>query len=234
MFNKKCSKILELFLDTKSCKYLQTKLKYKKRKTMESFEFFSKLDEKSQKALLEEAVFMKVPSGMQLYTQGDICSDILFLTKGRVRVVRQHENGQSVLLYYFGQGEQCNVNFTASYNSAPAVGTAIAETDLEGFDIPAKLIARLFVEDKAFQRYVFDQYVKRIDDMATMIEDIRFLSLDTRLLHWLQSQGSKTIQMTHEEIGDILGTSREVVSKILKGFEKNSIVKLSRKSIEIL
>jgi CRP/FNR family transcriptional regulator len=201
---------------------------------MESFEFFTKLEEKSQKALLEVAVFMKVPSGMQLYTQGDICSDILFLTKGRVRVVRQHENGQSVLLYYFGQGEQCNVNFTASYNSAPAVGTAIAETDLEGFDVPAELIARLFVEDKEFQRYVFDQYVKRIDDMATMIEDIRFLSLDTRLLHWLQSQDNKIIQMTHEEIGDILGTSREVVSKILKGFEKNSIVKLSRKSIEIL
>ncbi|DAB29227.1 MAG TPA: Crp/Fnr family transcriptional regulator [Sulfurimonas sp. UBA12504] len=201
---------------------------------MESFEFFTKLEEKSQKALLDVAVFMKVPSGMQLYTQGDICSDILFLTKGRVRVVRQHENGQSVLLYYFGQGEQCNVNFTASYNSAPAVGTAIAETDLEGFDVPAELIARLFIEDKEFQRYVFDQYVKRIDDMATMIEDIRFLSLDTRLLHWLQSQDNKIIQMTHEEIGDILGTSREVVSKILKGFEKNSIVKLSRKSIEIL
>ena len=200
---------------------------------MDSFAFFDRLETKSQEELLLASTFMKVPSGMQLYAQGDDCSTILFLTKGRVRVVRQHENGQSVLLYYFEQGEQCNVNFTSSYNSAPAVGTAIAETDLEGYDIPVELIARLFVEDKEFQRYVFDQYIKRIDAMASLIEEIRFSSLDTRLLHWLQSQDEKTIHISHEEIGDLLGTSREVVSRILKGFEKNGIVKLSRRLIEV-
>jgi len=200
---------------------------------MKSFKFFDKLDKKSQNKLLAASTFVKIPSGMQLYAQGDICSDILFLTKGRVRVVRQHENGQSVLLYYFQQGEQCNVNFTSSYNSAPAVGTAIAETDLEGWDIPTELITRLFIEDKEFQRYVFDQYVNRLDAMASMIEEIRFSSLDTRILHWLQSQEEKTIHISHEELGDIIGTSREVISRILKSFEKNGIVKLSRKVIEI-
>lgn len=200
---------------------------------VQEFEFFDKLEKKSQEELLSSSTFMKVPSGMKLYAQGDICSDILFLTKGRVRVVRQHENGQSVLLYYFEQGEQCNVNFTSSYNSAPAVGTAIAETELEGYDIPVELIARLFVQDKEFQRYVFDQYARRLESMASLIEDIRFSSLDTRILHWLQSQDEKIIHISHEELGDILGTSREVISRILKGFEKNGIVKLSRLKIEI-
>jgi len=200
---------------------------------VKEFGFFDKLQESSQEALLKASTFIEVPSGMQLYTQGDVCTDILFLTKGRVRVVRQNENGQSVLLYYFEQGEQCNVNFTSSYNSAPAVGTAIAETKLEGYDIPVELIAKLFVEDKEFQRYVFDQYVKRLDAMASLIEEIRFSSLDTRLLHWLQSQSEKKVRISHEELGDILGTSREVISRILKGFEKNGIVKLSRLQIEI-
>ena len=200
---------------------------------MQTFGFFSKLEKNNQEALLEASIFMKVPEGMELYHQGDICTNILFLTKGRVRVSRQHENGQSVLLYYFEQGEQCNVNFTASYNSAPAVGTATAETDLEGYDIPVELIARLFVEDKEFQKYVFDQYASRLESMASLIEDIRFSSLDTRILHWLQSQEKKLIHISHEEIGEILGTSREVVSRILKSFEKNNIVKLSRLQIEI-
>ena len=200
---------------------------------MNSFSFFNRLQKSSQEQLLAASTFVKVPSGKQLYAQGDICIDILFLTKGRVRVVRQHENGQSVLLYYFEQGEQCNVNFTSSYNSAPAVGTAIAETDLEGYEIPAELVARLFVEDKEFQRYVFDQYTKRLADMASLIEEIRFQSLDTRLLHWLQSHDEKVIHVSHEELGDILGTSREVISRILKGFEKNNIVKLSRRVIEV-
>jgi len=200
---------------------------------MQEFDFFHKLQKSSQEELLNASTSMKIPSGMQLYSQGDICSTILFLTKGRVRVVRQHENGQSVLLYYFEQGEQCNVNFTSSYNSAPAVGTAIAETDLEGYDIPVELIARLFVEDKEFQRYVFDQYVKRLDSMATLIEEIRFSSLDTRITNWLESQNEKVIHISHEELGDILGTSREVISRLLKGLEKNGIVKLSRRQIEI-
>jgi len=197
------------------------------------FSFFNKLKEESKEKLLAASTFIKVPSKTVLYSQGDVCADILFLTKGRVRVVRQHENGQSVLLYYFEQGEQCNVNFTSSYNSAPAVGTAIAETDLEGFDIPVRLIAELFVEDKEFQRYVFDQYVTRLDKMASLIEEIRFSSLDARLLQWLLSQEQKAINISHEEIGDILGTSREVISRLLKGFEKKGLVKLSRRLIEI-
>lgn len=200
---------------------------------METFDFFSRLKKSSQEELLASSTFIKVPKGTELYRQGDICADILFLTEGRVRVSRHHENGQSVLLYYFEQGEQCNVNFTSSYNSAPAVGTAIAETDLAGFDIPVDVIAKLFVEDKEFQRYVFDQYVKRLDHMATQIEDIRFSSLDTRILNWLQSQPEKTINITHEELGERVGTSREVVSRILKGFEKNGILSLSRGHIDV-
>ena len=201
---------------------------------MKSFDFFNTLMPSSKQQLLDSSSFKKIPQGMQLYLQGDICSGILFLTKGRVRVVRQNENGQSVLLYYFSQGEQCNVNFTSSYNSAPAVGTAIAETDLEGYDVPVELIAKLFIEDKGFQKYVFDQYVNRLESMASLIEEIRFSSLDTRLLHWLQSEKQKVIHISHEQLGEIIGTSREVVSRILKGFEKNNIVKLSRKKIELL
>ena len=70
--------------------------------------------------------------------------------------------------------------------------------------------------------------------MASLVEEIRFSSLDTRLLHWLQSQNEKEINISHEEVGEIIGTSREVVSRILKGFEKNNIVKLYRKKIELL
>ena len=201
---------------------------------MDSFDFFDTLLPKSKQILLDSSTFQSIPKGTKLYSQGDICAGILFLAKGRVKVIRQNENGQSVLLYYFSKGEQCNVNFTSSYNSAPAVGTAIAETELEGFSVPVNLISELFVEDKEFQRYVFDQYTKRLESMASLVEEIRFLSLDTRLLHWLQSQDTKEIHISHEEIGQIIGTSREVASRILKSFEKNNIVKLFRKKIELL
>ena len=94
--------------------------------------------------------------------------------------------------------------------------------------------AELFVEDKEFQRYVFDQYVNRMEKMASLIEEVRFTSLDKRLEQWLETYPEKHISITHEEIGDILGTSREVISRLLKGFEKEGLVKLSRKKIQIL
>jgi len=133
---------------------------------MDSFDFFNTLLPQSKQQLLESSTFQKIPQGTQLYAQGDICSGILFLTKGKVRVVRENKNGQSVLLYYFSKGEQCNVNFTSSYNSAPAVGTAIAETSLEGFEVPVQLVSRLFIEDQNFQKYVFEQYTNRLESMA--------------------------------------------------------------------
>ncbi|CZE47989.1 Crp/Fnr family transcriptional regulator [Campylobacter geochelonis] len=201
---------------------------------MKNFKFYSLISKENQKILDENSEFVKIPVKTELYRQGDECPNLLFLTKGRVRVVRMHQSGQSILLYYFSQGEQCNVNFTSTFNSIPAIGTAIAETDLEGYMISSSIIAKMFVDDKAFQNYVFDQYAKRIEHMASLIEDIRFLGLDTRLLHFLQSQKSKEINLSHEELADIIGTSREVISRILKSFEKNNIVRLSRKKIELL
>lgn len=201
---------------------------------MQTLDFMQNISQESKNILLKKAKTIKIKKGSILFYQGDICKTIVFLTKGRVRVVRQNENGQSILLYYFSEGEQCNVNFTNLDNSAPAVGTAIAESDLEGFEIPAPIVAGLFIQDSVFQNYVFKQYICRLEAMASMIEDVRFLSLDTRLLHFLQSQESKVLNFSHEELGDIIGTSREVISRILKSFEKNNILKLSRKKIQLL
>lgn len=201
---------------------------------MERFDFFNKLSVLEQNDIKKSLKFMRIPEGSVLYEQGEICSSILFLTEGRVRVVRLHESGQSILLYYFEKGEQCNVNFTSQHTATPAIGTAIAETNIEGYEIPTAIISKLFIENKDFQEYVFSQYAKRLESMASLIEDVRFLSLDTRLLHFLQSQENRVCNFSHEELGDIIGTSREVVSRILKSFEKNNIIKLSRKKIELL
>ncbi len=201
---------------------------------MHEVDFFSKLSKKSQDSLLKNCLHIKIPIGTRLYAQGDVCVDVLYLTKGRVRVTRQYENGQSVLLFYFEQGKHCNIDFTSADNSTPMIGTAIAETDLEGYNIPASLITKLFAEDKEFKCYVFDQYVNRMEKMASLIGEVRFMSLDKRLLQWLDSHSDEKISMTHEEISDVIGTSREVISRLLKGFEKKGLVRLSRKRIEIV
>ena len=201
---------------------------------MQQFEFFDHIPRRYQKMLLKYAKPMTIPAGMTLFTQGDICETILFVVSGRVRVYRHHESGQSLTLYYLETGEQCNVNFTSANNSAPAVGTAETETEVVGFDVPVEYIVKLFKKDSVYQQFVFDLYTKRMEHMAEMIEDIRFTKLDDRVLAWLRDQESKTIEMTHETIAMHHGTSREVISRLLKRFEKEGLVKLSRGSIEVL
>jgi len=201
---------------------------------MQEFDFYKALPKKYKKMLDKHAMKVTMPAGKTLFEQGDICTSILFVTKGRVRVYRHHESGQSVTLYYLEPGEQCNVNFTAALTSAPAMGTAEAETEIQGYDVPATYIAKMFLKDPIYQQYVLDLNVKRMEHMAGMIEEIRFTHLDERVLNWMKGLELKVISMTHEEIANHHGSSREVISRMLKKFEKEGLVSLSRKEITLL
>ena len=75
-------------------------------------------------------------------------------------------------------------------------------------------------------------YATRLDSMANMIEDLRFKNIDERLSEWIEQQNEKVITTTHDTIASHLGTSREIVSRILKNFESEGIIKLSRGKIE--
>lgn len=201
---------------------------------MQSFSFFSKLSKETQDELLYHAHAVNVPAGMTLFHQGDTCQDILFLTKGSVRVYRQHESGAEITLYFLEPGEQCNVNITSSLSQMPAVGTAVSESDIEGYMLSSELVKKYFMNEPNYQQFVFGLYDLRLTALAEMVEDVRFKKLDERLLDWLNTQSEAKIKITHEHVASHLGSSREVISRLLKEFENQGIVKLSRGSIEIL
>jgi len=201
---------------------------------MQNFSFFSALDKASQDELLENAKHVTMPAGMTLFYQGDTCTDILFLTKGSVRVYRQHESGSEITLYFLEPGEQCNVNITSSFSEMPAIGTAASESEIEGFLVPSAIAKKFFMNEKKYQQFVFGLYDLRLTALAEMVEDIRFKKLDHRLLDWLHDQKENPIKMTHEQIASHLGSSREVISRLLKEFEHKNLIELSRGSIKIL
>jgi len=200
---------------------------------MQSFSFFNDLDKDAQTELLYHAHQVTVPAGMTLFNQGDTCQDILFLTKGSVRVYRRHESGAEITLYFLEPGEQCNVNITSSLSEMPAIGTAVSESDIEGYMLPSSIIKKFFMNEAKYQQFVFSLYDLRLTALAEMVEDVRFKKLDERLLDWIKEQKESVLKITHEHIASHLGSSREVISRLLKEFEKQGLVKLSRGSIEI-
>jgi CRP/FNR family transcriptional regulator len=102
-----------------------------------------------------------------------------------------------------------------------------------------EIVRRLFAESAAFRDYVLDQYSRRMADIMELVQEVAFRRVDQRLAQWLleqgsSEQGSEIIAATHQELADHVGTSREVVSRILKDWEERGFLELSRGSIRIL
>lgn len=148
------------------------------------------------------------------------------------RVYRQHESGKEITLYYLQPFEQCNINLSGAVSSSLAIGSAITEDQVEGYFINQSVIKELFFKEEAFRHYILELYATRLDSMANLVEDLRFKNIDERLYEWLEQQEQKVICITHDTIASHLGTSREIVSRILKNFEEQGLLKLSRGKIE--
>lgn len=201
---------------------------------MKRFPFYNAMSQEAKVLLETQAMPVSMPAKMELFTQGDNCKDILFLTEGSVRVYRHHESGQEITLYFLEPFEQCNVNLNSAFTNTPAIGTAVSESKIEGFMLPAEVIKKLYTSEFAYQQYVFDLFANRMQGMADLVEDLRFKKMDERLLDWLQNEHNTFIKITHDKLASHLGTSREVISRLLKDFEHQGVLKLSRGSIELL
>ena len=199
------------------------------------FSFFEKLSYENREKLLAHAMEATMPEGMELFHQGDTCDNILFLTKGHVRVYRSHISGQEITLYFLEQFEQCNVNLNSAFTQTPAVGTAITQSEIEGYMIPPQIVREIYVSDSAYQQYVFDLFAKRLETMAELVEDVHFEKLDERVLKWLRENAKNgVLRTTHEALANHLGSSREVMSRLLKTMEKNGVLKLITAPTNIL
>lgn len=201
---------------------------------LEVYDFFNKLEPKAKDYLKMRLQPVEVPKDTILFFQGDTCDSILFLTSGKVRLYIQSEEADEITLYNLNAGEQCIVNTASTLSETPAIATAIATTDIEGYVLDIYSLKDLTKLSDVYQSYLFSLYTLRIDDLVKLVNDIKFKKLDTRVLDWLYRQDTRNIEITHEELANILGSSRVAVSKILKSLENDGSIKLHRGSIELL
>ncbi len=202
--------------------------------TLNNYSFYKDLDQNSLKFLEENLKPIKVPKDNILFFQGDICDNILFLTKGKVRLYIQSDDADEITLYQLNEGEQCIVNTASTLSETEAIGSAITVSDIEGYLLDTKNVKELAHMSDTYQSYLFSIYTLRISALAKLVNDIKFKKLDERILDWLKAQNTKTIATTHENIANELGSTRVVVSRVLKELEKNKQVVLTRGVISIM
>ena len=201
---------------------------------MQNYDFFKNLDDKDKQYLLDNSKYVEIPKDFTLFYQGDICNEILLLKSGIVQLLIYGQIDEMVPLYEIKEGEQCIVNTSSTISQTPAIATARTKSDICGWLVPANIIKELIIKCPSYQQYIFSLFALKFSTLTTLIEDIKFKRLDSRILNFLKQKNEKFVVITHEEIATNLGTSRVVVSRILKDLENKNLIKLHRKKIELM
>jgi len=201
---------------------------------MKEFDFFERLSQEEQEYLLKNSKYIELPKDFTLFYQGDICNEILILKEGTVALMMYGAINELIPLYEIQKGEQCIINTSSTLSNTTTIATAQTKTAIKGWLIPASIVKELMIKSPTYQEYIFSLFSIKFSALTTLIEDIKFKKLDTRILEFLKMKNEKIIPITHEELANDLGTSRVVISRVLKDLENKNLIKLHRKKIELL
>jgi CRP/FNR family transcriptional regulator len=184
----------------------------------------------------QSAFFARIPSGRDVFVEGDRADAIALLISGVVRVYKIGETGREITLYRFGHGESCilTANAILSQQSFPAIATV--EQEAEAVMIPAEAFREWVRRYDLWREYVFDLFSQRLSLVMAVVDEVVFRRMDTRLAAFLlnRSRVQNPLRITHQEIAAELGSSREVISRLIEDFGSEGIVNAGRGMIEIL
>ncbi len=198
---------------------------------IEKFYFFSKLKKDEQDILKANLRPISLDKESILFYQGDITQDVLLLSEGSVRVYIQGEGINEITLYTLNPHEQCIVNTTSAINHIPTIATAVTTKTVKGYLLHKDIVIDLMRQNSNYQKYIFSLLVLKIDSLARLLESVKFKNLNVRVYEWLKTQNSKKITITHEELANIIGSTRVVVSRTLKKLENKNLLILQRGKI---
>lgn len=188
--------------------------------------------------IMEVGKLMEVPAGETIMDIGQYIRNIPLLLSGAIKVLREDEEGDELLLYYLEQGETCSVTMACCMGHTKSEIRAITETDVRIIMVPVQKMEEWMGKYQGWRNYVFDSYHNRLNELLQTVDSIAFKNLDQRLVDYLKKKVEVTnddkIRSTHQEIAYDLHTSRVVVSRLLKKLEKMKKVKLHRSYIHVL
>ena len=157
---------------------------------------------------------------------------------GSMKVIRTEEDGREILLYYLRPGESCIVSILAGMKNETSKIKAIVEEDAEIMLIPADKAKEWVRKYPEWTDFIFNLYQKRFEELLEVVNSVAFQKIDTRLLQLIKQKTqlyqSKEISVTHQQLADELGITREATSRVLKQMEKENLLILSRNKIELL
>ncbi|MAP54778.1 Crp/Fnr family transcriptional regulator [Altibacter sp.] len=191
--------------------------------------------------LLEEiadvGVLKEVPEGHKIIEIGEYVRSMPLLLSGAIKVLREDNDGDELLLYFLEKGDTCAMTMTCCMGQTKSEIRAIAELDTQLIMIPVQKMEEWTGKYRSWRNFVFESYHHRFNELLDTIDSIAFFNMDERLLKYLRNKvkvtREDTLHTTHQEIAYELHTSRVVVSRLLKKLENLGEIELNRNSIKV-
>ncbi len=190
------------------------------------------LPDAARQRLAGDAQLIRLPAGSQVFDEHQACPGFPFVLKGGIRVVKAAPNGRELPLYRVTPGESCIITSSCLLGHTDYNARGVTEADTELLLLPRETFDALLVHEP-FRGFVFQLFSERIGDLMQLVEEVAFRKLDQRLAALLLGKG-RVLRATHQQLADELGSVREIVSRLLKGFAAQGLVALGREQIEIL
>ena len=190
------------------------------------------LPESARTCLAASALQANLPAGTVVFDERQSCRGFPFVLEGSIRVVKASPSGRELPLYRVNAGETCIISTSCLLGSEAYNARGIAVSDCRLLLLPKTVFESLLAEP-VFRAFVFHLFAERIADLMHLIDEVAFKRLDQRLAGILLGKGT-CLRTTHQQLADELGSGREIVSRLLKGFSEQGLVRLGREQIEIL
>lgn len=183
-------------------------------------------------------ILRKIAQGEKLMDIGDTILSMPLVLEGAIKIMREDEEGDELLLYFIERGDTCAMTFSCCMGNIKSEIRAVTELDTILFMIPIQQMEIWMAKYKSWRKFIVDSYHSRMQELLETVDSIAFTQMDERLLKHLQHKAklnqNATIQTTHQEIAIDLHTSRVVISRLLKKMENQNLISLQRNQIKLI
>lgn len=186
-----------------------------------------------QETLWAQAAPLTLPAGTVVFDEDQPCQGFPLILQGGLRVIKASPNGRELQLYRVLPGESCILTSSCLLGHTHYEARGLCEQDTQMVLLPAAVFHTLLASQPAFRDYVFHLFAERLTGLMQLVTAVAFQKLDQRLAALLLAKDNP-IRATHQALADELGSAREMVSRLLKGFADQGWVTLGREHIEVL
>jgi len=194
-----------------------------------------------EKELIDEMVKVahleKIDKGELLIDIGDNMTHIPLILNGIIKIIRQENEGEELVLYFLERGDTCAISFVNCINRKQSIFKGVVEQDVEAVFLPVEHIDSWLQKYKSWRHFIVDSYHFRLIEMVESIDSLAFMKLEQRMYKYLTDKvkiiKDNSLDITHQEIATDLNSSRVVVSRLLKQLENEGKIIMRRNRIII-